>query len=152
MVLWGARALRYGSKSFMFQQDSGACPNIDQSDPAQMNNLLLSPSTYPHTYLGRPIPQVQARLDALLLVLKTCKADQCREPWNELHSGTRVRSLWDALHPRLDKYYDNIEKVSFTYCDPGFLLEAEQPVWNGFGGQDRASLTKRYGMDWAEWS
>lgn len=47
-------------------------------------------------------PELVNRLDALLLVLKTCRAEACRDPWRILHPDDRsVKTLADALHHKV---------------------------------------------------
>ncbi|KAK1635042.1 sulfatase [Colletotrichum phormii] len=53
-----------------------------KKDPGQMTNLAGSASGQ---LLDRPFSVVQDRLDALLLVLKSCKAEICRLPWKHIH-------------------------------------------------------------------
>lgn len=87
--------------------------------------------------LGRTIDQLLARLDALLLVLKSCTADECRFPWKQLHphSGkTRVMTLVDALEFQHDAFYNAQPRVAFTECSLGQLLELEGPMWLGGHG------------------
>ena len=49
---------------------------------------------------GYSVPQVQARLDALMMVMKSCKGDQCRLPWSTLHPGGKVSNLGDAMNSK----------------------------------------------------
>jgi hypothetical protein len=80
-----------------------------------MTNLLLnttqnrtSSSTPPNgpTILGYFISALTARLDALLLVLKSCKASTCYDPWLELHPWGDVASLPEAMNPNFDNFYE----------------------------------------------
>ena len=72
------------------------------------------------------------RLDALLMVLKTCKARQCTHPWEELHPDGEVRDLHDALQERYDDFYEEkMERVEFEKCEKGYILESEGAVWDG---------------------
>lgn len=49
-------------------------------------------------------PQLANRLDALLLVLKTCRSESCRDPWRVLHShDPSVKTLADALHHKVSE-------------------------------------------------
>jgi hypothetical protein len=49
-------------------------------DPWQLDNLLLSTQATTASLLGYSVLKVASRLDALLLVLKSCKADSCVKP------------------------------------------------------------------------
>lgn len=78
------------------------------------------------TLLGRPIDLVIHRLDALVLVLKTCVADECRWPWKQLHSNGKVKTLTDALDEKYDKFYANsyaVAKVGWEKCYSGYSLK-----------------------------
>jgi N-acetylglucosamine-6-sulfatase len=68
------------------------------------------------------------RLDALMLVLKTCKAETCRNPWGVLHPAGDVRSLADALDATFDTFYQRENKVHFDECLGGYLLDNEYPI------------------------
>lgn len=74
--------------------------------------------------------QLVPRLDALLMVLKTCKADTCRNPWAVLHPDGDVRNLTQALSSRYDDFYEvqQENRVQFKECLPGYLIENELPV------------------------
>ncbi|OJJ43639.1 hypothetical protein ASPZODRAFT_73938 [Penicilliopsis zonata CBS 506.65] len=102
------------------------------TDPFQVNNL------YPHhgyrknaanepTILGYHIDKVRARLDALLLVLKSCKGSTCINPWDVLHPDGSVKTLRDALHKHYDGFYTAQHKVSYDRCEAGYLVDAEGP-------------------------
>lgn len=75
-----------------------------------------------------PIGKVIARLDSLLLVLKSCKGVTCTDPWRKLHPHGNVKSLRDALKPRYDAFYEHEQqRVSFSRCANGYLVDAEGP-------------------------
>jgi hypothetical protein len=78
-------------------------------------------------FYGRPKSQVIARLDALLMVLKSCKGEQCTKPWLSLHPGGKVQNLAQALHERLDGFYAKQPKVSYSDCKLGYLIPFEGP-------------------------
>jgi N-acetylglucosamine-6-sulfatase len=87
---------------------------------------------------GRGFKEVVLRLDALLVVLKTCKTASCIHPWAEHHptassssstsSEAKVQSLLQALHPQYDAYYTHYPKVGFSSCELGYLPSAEGNV------------------------
>ncbi|KAI1391544.1 Arylsulphatase [Hypoxylon trugodes] len=106
-------------------------------DPGQLHNLLSSSSTSDAPLAaGYPAHKVAARLDALLLVLKTCTSESCRRPWAQLHPDGKVQSLAEALEPRHDAFYADWSngisgaQVEFAYCANGFLTDAEGPTWD----------------------
>lgn len=73
----------------------------------------------------KSISNVADRLDALMMVTKTCKQSSCTDPWKTLHSDGNVRSLEDALDSKFDDFYRNQVKVSFSQCLKGQLREYE---------------------------
>jgi arylsulfatase len=77
--------------------------------------------------LGRDINQLISRLDALLLVLKSCKGSECTLPWQVLHPDKKVTSLPQALQPKFDEFYAAQPDISFSACELGYLLESEGP-------------------------
>ncbi|KAH6693763.1 alkaline-phosphatase-like protein [Plectosphaerella plurivora] len=136
-----------------------------KTDPGETKNLLAE-ETRPkqaYTLFGRPLSQVVARLDALTLVLKSCKGRVCVEPWRQLHPRGDVSSLKDSLSIAFDAFYEGQDKVSFSDCKLGYLPEFEGPmVVNQFevvGGEDdtwpqelRKRDEARHGGRWSEWT
>ncbi|KAJ5731912.1 hypothetical protein N7493_003393 [Penicillium malachiteum] len=115
------------------------------TDPYQLHNLypssLRSEEIEPQL-LGRGISHTIKRLDALLLVLKSCKGSTCIKPWETLQPGQSIHTLGEALNERYDLAYSQQPEVSFNWCDTGYIIEAE-------GAQ--APLTTRYGVPWDIW-
>lgn len=118
-------------------------PLPDYADTAQ-GSVSINPNAYwggQKTLLGRPTWNVIWRLDALVLVLKTCTEDSCREPWKQLHPDGSVSNLMEALSTQYDDFYENtysVAKVGWKQCFTGlgrrnsstlYLLENEQPTW-----------------------
>lgn len=94
-----------------------------------MNNLLRqsigpTPNT---TYFGRPAEQLFARLDTLLLVLKDCKQEACRNPYSILFPAGQVSDLTQAMHLKFDAFFEQQPKVAFAECIPGHIVELEGP-------------------------
>lgn len=110
-----------------------------------MNNLYptTSPADIkgPHI-LGRTVTQAINRLDALLMVLKSCQGATCIRPWDVLQPVDPVRTLQDALHEKYDGFYGAQPQVSFDWCDAGYIVEAEGP---------QVPLTSRHGVSWDVW-
>lgn len=102
-------------------------------DPTQMHNLYKSYTYQPNEPLrdakGKySINRLESRLDALLLVLKSCKASTCYQPWSALHPEGDVASLVDAMDPKYDRFYEQKQnRVSFDWCDQGYIIAAEGP-------------------------
>ncbi|KAF2183305.1 Arylsulphatase [Zopfia rhizophila CBS 207.26] len=117
-----------------------------KTDPGQLNNLLLNSTSNSTTLLDCPLQKLVARLDSLLFVLKSCKGKECIRPWAALHPQGDVANLQDALSPRFDDFYENQqERISFTRCELGYLLDAEGPQFN------RNGLLYREGSIWHHW-
>lgn len=72
------------------------------------------------------------RLNALLLVTKTCSQDSCRNPWATLHPDGTVQNLRDALDPSHDAYYASLPQVSFKECLNYQRPSNEEPFFPGF--------------------
>lgn len=108
-----------------------------QNDPYEVNNLYPTNHSSQFTFQHYNSSYVQSvklgtlisRLDALLLVLKTCKARECTHPWEVLHPEGDVLHVYHALHSRFDDFYEvQQEKVSFSRCEKGYILDSEGPV------------------------
>ncbi|KAI1640626.1 alkaline-phosphatase-like protein [Biscogniauxia mediterranea] len=116
------------------------------ADPGQMANLLhptAAEEEETKTFLGVPLERLVRRLDALLFVLKSCRAETCVRPWEALHPAGNVGSLREALSPRFDAFYEaEASRIRFERCEMGYILEAEGPQFEKRGG---------WGPDWHEW-
>ncbi|CAN8104300.1 unnamed protein product [Discula destructiva] len=116
-----------------------------ETDPGQLHNLYLSlakqgPSI---SLLGTDLGLVIHRLDALMMVLKSCIGEACIEPWKVLHPEGDVTSLSDALKVRFDSFYEEQVKVSFSRCEFGYIIDAEGP---------QAPYQYRRGTSWHAWT
>ena len=115
-----------------------------------MHNLLGHyelPAPYDsQTLLGLPIGKVVARLDSLLLVLKSCKGERCVKPWKALHPSGDVSTLKQALSPRFDRFYEREQvRVRYNRCEQGYIIDAEGPQFDSDG------IMFRDGVRWSEW-
>jgi N-acetylglucosamine-6-sulfatase len=115
-----------------------------RSDPGQMDNYFdqedkqIRAKRAEFTIAGRSFSKVIDRLDSLMMVLKSCKGDTCRDPWGTLHPAGNIQSLKDALSKRYDAFYDEQPKVKFDECALGYIREVEGPqtansfdAWSG---------------------
>jgi N-acetylglucosamine-6-sulfatase len=99
-------------------------------DPSQMHNYHdphHTPSQIHYDLLGRSFKHVMNRLDALLMVTKSCKGWECHEPWRVLHPDGSVATLGDALHKSFDAFYEGQPRVSFSSCVKGHVIGEEGP-------------------------
>lgn len=80
-----------------------------------MENLAEAAGvTFLSSSRAAPLQVLQDRLDALLLVLKTCVGDVCVNPWKTLFPGGGVRSLFDAMEVQFDAYFASLPKVKYS--------------------------------------
>jgi N-acetylglucosamine-6-sulfatase len=122
-------------------------------DPGQVENYFddgdekILAKREKYELAGRSFENVVDRLDALMMVLKSCKGDACREPWNVLHPGGEVRNLKDALANDFDAFYAEQPKVSFDECALGYIRELEGPqdvnVYDDWDGENIELKMKR---------
>ncbi|GIJ90836.1 hypothetical protein Asppvi_009799 [Aspergillus pseudoviridinutans] len=112
-------------------------------DPYQVNNLYTNANATTPRLLGRDLSNVITRLDALLLVLKSCKGDTCIKPWDVIHPDGSVKDLRDALNTKYDQFYRAQPKVSYSACEGGYIISSEGPQ-NG--------LVYRDGLSWEAWT
>jgi hypothetical protein len=136
--------------SFLYEAYCG------QDDPYQLHNLLSTDgksNTITHTILDTSLTKVVARLDSLLLVLKSCKGQVCVKPWEALHPRGEVTSLRDALDARYDKFYEveQATRVYFDECVRGYLLDAEGPQFDYENKGSEENVFLRDGLPWYEW-
>ncbi|RBQ70217.1 hypothetical protein FVER14953_11177 [Fusarium verticillioides] len=115
-----------------------------KTDPGQLNNLFPNDDAKASAaLLGTTIGQVLNRLDALMLVLKSCKGNTCIEPWKILHPEGGVTSLKDALQAKFNAFYKGQVKVRFDRCEYGYLIDAEGP---------QVGYEYREGLEWHHWT
>ncbi|KAL1871636.1 hypothetical protein Daus18300_004636 [Diaporthe australafricana] len=85
-----------------------------KNDPYELTNLANSSD-----------PQIQrviSRLNALLLVTKSCTQETCRDPWSVLQptklppNATLIKTLDEALDPAYDSFYDSFPQVTISEC------------------------------------
>ena len=67
------------------------------------------------------------RLDAMLMVLKTCKQDSCRNVWNVLFPKGQVNDIQDAMDQKYDNFFAEQPKVSFAHCIGGEIRALQGP-------------------------
>lgn len=117
-----------------------------QNDDQQLTNLMADEAKMDSTLLfGQSISGVANRLDALMMVTKTCKESSCTQPWKTLHPDGSVTSLEDALDSRFDEFYRDQVKVSFSECKKGQLRAFEGPQESdikAWGDESAASSLK----------
>ncbi len=106
------------------------------TDSQQMDNRLLTDRTLApisnaqggnKEYYGRPEIELFSRLDALLMVTKSCKTESCRDPWSELFPGGQVNNIQDAMDSSYDAFFSSQPRISFSTCTGGHVIADEGP-------------------------
>lgn len=100
------------------------------TDEYQMDNLLahirdIRNVESDRVVCGRSLRPLVARLDALMMILKSCVGVECTRPWQQLHPQGNVETLGDALNTKYDSFYESQPKVGFSACKMGYLKEYE---------------------------
>ncbi|KAL7951525.1 alkaline-phosphatase-like protein [Trichoderma barbatum] len=103
-----------------------------KADPGQLHNLLSPKESHFDTTVtiaGKqwPLEKIVDRLDALMMVVKSCRQQSCVRPWKSLHPLGEVQNLPDALATEYDDFYSEQVKVSFTNCEDGYIIASEGP-------------------------
>ncbi|KAF2736426.1 alkaline phosphatase-like protein [Polyplosphaeria fusca] len=87
-----------------------------KTDPLELHNLAIAP-------VSAENQKTMDRLNALLLVTKSCAGSTCRNPWPVLKPENTAlpsfSSLTEALNPKLDNYFasrDRFPLVQFKEC------------------------------------
>lgn len=101
-------------------------------NPISLNNDSIPLPAQPWHFAPERI-QIQKlvhRLDALLMVLKTCVGRQCTHPWDSLFPNGEVKTLLEAVDPAYDDFFETkVEKVAFEKCERGYIADSEGPTW-----------------------
>jgi N-acetylglucosamine-6-sulfatase len=82
------------------------------ADPWEINNLARGD-------VSDEIARTIDRLNAILMVTKSCVGGTCRDPWSALqppNAASPVATLPQALDPAYDEFYAGIPSVHFSQC------------------------------------
>lgn len=88
--------------------------------------------------------RIEDRLNALLMVTKSCEQGSCRDPWSLIvpPDGARLTSLTQALNDDYDDFFAGFARVSFNQCLAFQDASNEGPFFpelqNDFSGLGRA--------------
>ncbi|GAB7359180.1 hypothetical protein MBLNU230_g5247t1 [Neophaeotheca triangularis] len=113
------------------------------SDPGQMRNIYSSSDETFEALPNVNLSSLTTRLDALMMVMKSCKGRACVEPWKVLHPAGDVESLSEAMGGQFDQFYREQPQVSFDRCEPGYIVDAEGP---------QEAAVYRQGLGWSHWT
>ncbi|KAM5383372.1 hypothetical protein ACJZ2D_002065 [Fusarium nematophilum] len=94
-----------------------------KTDLYQMKNLY----TISERIGAWDIGKLRARLDALLLILKSCSGRICTHRWEVLHPEGNIANLEGAMATNFDDFYDRRPKISFSGCGLGYFPALEGP-------------------------
>lgn len=131
------KALRVIGEGYSFLYTvwcSGEHELYDMVDnPWQIENIYNNGDT-DHVLLNKttevPLDVLKTRLDALLFVLKSCKQEECRSPWQTLHPVGDVQDLRDALGAQYDDFYASMPRVEYERCERGYMPGSEGAMWD----------------------
>lgn len=98
------------------------------ADPYELTNLARGDN------ISTTDQRVINRLNALLMVTKSCEQDRCRDPWAQLipdnsSSVSPFTSLVGALDPTYDDFFENFETVQFDTCMQYQWADNETPFF-----------------------
>jgi N-acetylglucosamine-6-sulfatase len=88
------------------------------------------------------IVRLAERLDSLTYVLKSCRGDSCRYPWEALMPEENVHTLAEAMDPDFDEFFHHeVPRIVYSSCEAGHIVEAEGPQFETW--EERVSPVKR---------
>ncbi|KAI1771206.1 arylsulfatase [Hypoxylon cercidicola] len=113
-------------------------------DPYELHNLALNAT--------RESIRLMDRLNAVLLVTKSCADNICRQPWALLQPETQkdeILSLKQAMDPKYDSFFAQFPRVAFKKCLQIQDIDNEQPYYpplpeTGALGQNYRNRTDNY--------
>lgn len=138
-IMYAVQCQNNSHELYDMVEDAVQMRNLHPTAPAEEGESNPYHSGY-NQLAGYDIQQLLPRIDALLLVLKSCKGDACSNPWKQLHSDGTVRNLRDAMNQTYDDNYHNLPKVEFRVCFKNGTVDlwAEGPQWHpGLADADR---------------
>lgn len=105
-----------------------------RDDPYELTNLALGANgTDGGAAITNPdVKRMLTRLNAILLVTKSCTLGTCRDPWTVLQpppAASPVRSLKQALDPSHDDFYSDLPEVKFGKCMMYQDVANEEPYY-----------------------
>ncbi|KAI1335289.1 arylsulfatase [Xylariaceae sp. FL0016] len=107
------------------------------NDPYELTNLVYTNSSA-HTKMTH-------RLNALLMVTKSCEQNSCRDPWSLLRpNNATLKSLTQAMDTDYDSYFQLFDKVSFDTCLQVQKISNEMPYFPELSTLDGGGLGQAY--------
>ncbi|ROW11775.1 hypothetical protein VPNG_04939 [Cytospora leucostoma] len=113
------------------------------ADPYELTNLARA---YGDNIISSDAQKVANRLNALLMVTKSCEQDRCRDPWGFLKpdNDTTLVSLAQAMDASYDDFFADFEKVQFDTCLSVQKTENEQPYFPALDTLPGGGLGRAY--------
>ncbi|CAN8101635.1 unnamed protein product [Discula destructiva] len=111
------------------------------ADPYELTNLARGDD------ISTSHQRVINRLNALLMVTKSCEQDRCRDPWAQLvpdNNGTTLVSLVQALNETYDDFFEAFQKVTFSTCMEFQWTPAEEPYFPALDTLEGGGLGRAY--------
>ncbi|TGZ79523.1 alkaline phosphatase-like protein [Ascodesmis nigricans] len=109
------------------------------SDPFELTPIPLTAN-----------PRLYSRLNALLLVTKSCAKESCKSPWKTLHPDGTVLNLPQAMDPKYDPLYNALPQVAFKKCLDYQHVDNEvpyhPPLTPGSLGADHRNINAGHGI------
>lgn len=115
-------------------------------DPYELHNLAESADAN--------YQRVKTRLNALLMVMKSCETDTCRDPWSVIQppaaAPARISNLGEALDPAYDDFFAAIPRVTIAECVQYQYAPNDVPFYPP-EAQDGLGLAYRNEPEYYEW-
>lgn len=110
------------------------------ADPYELTNLARSDN------ISETHQRVINRLNALLMVTKSCEQDRCRDPWAQLvpDNTTTLVSLVHAMDEAYDTFFEEFQQVTFSTCMQFQWTPAEEPYFPALDTLDGGGLGRAY--------
>ena len=113
-------------------RSNNSLPLPEPPPTSNASNRPDHPSKFDETLSVATLSRLINRLDALLMVLKTCEGRRCTHPWDALFPAGEAKNLAEAVHRKFDKFFEtDMAKVRFDQCETGYIVESEGPMWTG---------------------
>ncbi|KAI0470070.1 arylsulfatase [Xylariaceae sp. FL0804] len=106
-------------------------------DPYEITNLAATNASANSRVLNR--------LNALLMVVKSCEQNACRDPWSLLTpNNATLTSLTQALNADYDTFFEDFDQVTFGTCLTVQSIENEAPFFPALDTLATGGLAQAY--------
>lgn len=108
-IMYAVQCHKNAHELYNMNKDPGQMRNLHPTAPAESGHKNPFHSGE-NQLAGYDIERLLTRVDALLLVLKSCKGNACVKPWKELHHDGNVNNLRDAMNQTFEDKYSKLHK------------------------------------------